>query len=304
MDRLTEIELFVRAAELNSLSKAAEKLDMSLSAASRHLISLEARLGARLIERSTRRVYLTEIGLEHFERCKNILADIHEAESLVGAVASNPSGVLRVSSTVSFCMNHIGPLLPRYVERYPGVRVDVEASNRYYTVLGDDIDLAIRTREYESDSNVTIRRLAETRRVLAASPDYLRQHGTPRSPDDLLKHRLLLYSYANRPDELRFSRDDSTIALPVSAAMKSNEGQVIRAAALRGHGILVLPKYVIYDDLVCGRMIPVLDDWDLPRLVINLAYPFRKFVPAKVRTFIDFLVEEFRNADYERKWTA
>ncbi|CAE6870604.1 HTH-type transcriptional regulator DmlR [Paraburkholderia aspalathi] len=304
MDRLTEIELFVRAAELGSLSKAAEKLDMSLSAASRHLISLEARLGARLIERSTRRVYLTEIGQEHFERCKHILADIQESESLVGAVASNPSGVLRVSSTVSFCMNHIGPLLPRYVERYPGVRVDVEASNRYYTLLGDDIDLAVRTREYEPDSNITIRRLAETRRVLAASPEYLSSHGTPRSPEDLLEHRLLLYSYANRPDELRLSRNGNTTVLPVSAAMKSNEGQVIRAAALRGHGILVQPKYVIYDDLVSGRLIPVLDDWDLPRLVINLAYPFRKFVPAKVRTFIDFLVEEFRDADYERKWTA
>ncbi|MFM0741741.1 LysR family transcriptional regulator [Paraburkholderia xenovorans] len=304
MDRLTEIELFVRAAELGSLSKAAEKLDMSLSAASRHLISLEERLGARLIERSTRRVYLTEIGQEHFERCKHILLDIQEAESLVGAVALNPSGVLRVSSTVSFCMNHIGPLLPRYVERYPGVRVDVEASNRYYTLLGDDIDLAVRTREYEPDSNITIRRLAETRRILAASPEYLSSHGTPRSPEDLLEHRLLLYSYANRPDELHLSRGGSTTVLPVSAAMKSNEGQVIRAAALRGHGILVQPKYVIYDDLVSGRLIPVLDDWDLPRLVINLAFPFRKFVPAKVRTFIDFLVEEFRTADYERKWTS
>ncbi|GAB7542938.1 LysR family transcriptional regulator [Cupriavidus sp. 8B] len=303
MDRLTEIELLVRTAELGSVSKAAEKLEISVSAASRYLIALEARLGARLVERSTRRVYLTEVGQAHVERCKRLLAEFYEAESMVSATALNPRGVLRITSTVSFCMRHIAPLLPEYSRRYPEVRVDVEVSNRYFNLLDTDIDLAIRTREYEADSNITIRRLAETRRVLAASPGYLSQHGLPREPNDLLAHRLLLYSYANRPDELHFTRDGMAVVVPVSGAMKSNEGQVIRAAALQGLGILVQPKYVIYEDIVSGRLVPVLDAWNLPRLTINLAYPSRKFVPAKVRTFINFLVEHFEKMDYQRKWT-
>lgn len=303
MDRLTEIELFVRVAELGSVSKAAEKLDISVSAASRYLMALEARLGARLVERSPRHTYLTPIGSEYFERCKHVLDDLRQADSLVSSTAVNPGGVLKITSTVSFCTIHIGPLLPEYVQRYPNVRVDVEVSNRYFNLLDSDIDLAIRTREYEADSNITIRRLAETRRVLAASPGYLSQHGVPHEPEDLLKHRILLYSYANRPDELHFKRDGRETVLPVVGGMKSNEGQVIRAAALQGYGILVQPKYVIYDDIVSGRLVPVLDAWDLPRLTINLAYPSRRFVPAKVRTFIDFLLEHFEKMDYQRKWT-
>jgi DNA-binding transcriptional LysR family regulator len=126
----------------------------------------------------------------------------------------------------------------------------------------------------------------------------------PRDPGDLTEHRLLLYSHANRPDELPLTRDGVTTVLPVSGAMKSNEGQVIRAAALQGFGILVQPKYVIYDDLVSGRLVPVLDAWELPRLTINLAYASRRFVPAKVRTFIDFLIDHFEAMEFERKWTA
>lgn len=303
MDRLTEIELFVQTAELGSITRAAEKLDLSVSSASRYLIGLETRLGARLIDRSTRRIYLTQIGQEHFERCKQLLGELQEAESLVSASALSPGGVLRITSTVSFAIHHLGPLLPEYTRRFPQVSVDVEVSNRYSNLLDSNIDLAIRTREHEADSSITIRRLAQTRRVLAAAPGYLSQHGIPRVPEDLHRHRLLLYSYAHRPDELHFTRDGATTVLPVNGAMKSNEGQVIRAAALQGLGILVQPKYVIYDDIVSGRLVPVLDAWDLPRLTINLAYASRKFVPAKVRTFIDFLLEYFEKMDFERKWT-
>ncbi|MGF7135337.1 DNA-binding transcriptional LysR family regulator [Paraburkholderia sp. EB58] len=304
MDRLTEIELFVRIAELGNITKAAEKLELSVSSASRYLIGLETRLGARLVDRGTRQIYLTQIGQEHFERCKQLLAAFQEAESLASASAVSPSGILRVTSTASFAMNHIGPLLPEFARHYPKVTVHVETNNRYTNLLDSDVDLAVRTREYESDSSITVRRLAVTRRVLAASPDYLTEHGIPRDPGDLNQHQLLLYSHANRPDELHLTRDGVTTALPVSGAMKSNEGQVIRAAALQGFGILVQPKYVIYDDIVSGRLVPVLDAWELPRLTINLAYASRRFVPAKVRTFIDFLIDHFEAMEFERKWTA
>ncbi len=149
-----------------------------------------------------------------------------------------------------------------------------------------------------------MRRLAETRRILAASPRYLDRMGTPREVDDLLRHHMLIYSYANRPHELAFTRHGEEKTITVRSKLESNDGQVIRAAALEGLGILVQPKYIVYDDIVAGRLIPLLDDWDLPRLTINIAFQSRRYLAAKVRLFIDYLVAHFERMDYERKWTS
>ena len=200
-------------------------------------------------------------------------------------------------------MQHIAPLLPEYSRRYPNVTVHVETANRYPDILDANIDVAIRTREFEPDSNITIRRLAGTRRILAASPGYFSRMGTPRTLDDLPQHQFLIYTYANNPNELRFTRDGEATAVSVKGLLESNDGQVLRAAALDGLGILVQPTYVIYDDIVAGRLVPVLDAWDLPQLTVNLAYPSRKHLSAKVRTFIDFIADHFDRAQYERKWT-
>ena len=279
MDRWTEIELFVQVAETGSLSRAAEALELSNAAASRHLSALEERLGARLVERNTRRLYLTDTGQEFFRRAKTILAELKDAESAVNATALDPTGVLRITASLSLSVHHVAPLLREYTQRYPNVQV-------------------------HADSNITIRRVAETRRIMAASPRYLSQHGFPKTLDDLHQHKMLMYTYANNPSELRFTRGDETRTVTVKGLLESNDGQILRAAALDGMGILVQPTYILYEDIVAGRLVPVLDDWDLPRLNINLAYPSRKHLSAKVRTFIDFMVEHFDKMDYERKWTG
>jgi DNA-binding transcriptional LysR family regulator len=304
MDRWTEIELFVQVAETGSMSRAAEALNLSNASASRHLAALEERLGVRLVERNTRRLYLTETGQEFFQRAKGILGDLRDAESTVNAAALNPTGVLRVTSSLSFAMHHIAPLLREFTDRYPNVTVHVEAANRYLDIIDNNIDVAVRTREYEPDSNITIRRLGETRRILAASPGYLARHGFPRTLDDLQKHKLLIYVHANNPNELRFTKGDEHRSVSVHGLLETNDGQIVRAAALDGMGILVQPSYIIYDDIVAGRLVPVLDDWDLPHLTINLAYPSRKHLSAKVRAFIDFMAGHFEKMDYERKWTG
>ena len=304
MDRWTEIELFVQVAESGSLSRAAEVLDLSNAAASRHLSALEERLGARLVERNTRRLYLTDTGQEFFSRAKAILADLKDAEAEVNAAVLNPTGTLRITASLSFAMHHVAPLLKEYTRRYPNVNVHVEAANRYFDIIDNNIDGAIRTREFEPDSNVTIRRLAETRRILAAAPRYLAEHGFPKTLDDLQRHRMLIYTHANNPNELRFTKDGQSTVVTVKGLLESNDGQVLRAAALDGLGILVQPTYILYDDIVAGRLVPLLDDWDLPRLTINLAYPSRKHLSAKVRTFIDFMAEHFEKMNYERKWTG
>ncbi|MBK4738478.1 LysR family transcriptional regulator [Noviherbaspirillum pedocola] len=303
MDRWSQFELFVQVAELSSLSKAAEALDISNAAASRALASLEERLNARLVERNTRRVSLSEAGQDFYRHCKAVLNQMKEAEAAINAVTLAPTGTLRVTSSLSFCMRHIAPLLPEFNRRYPDLTLEIVAANRYFDLLDSGIDLAIRTREYESDSDITVRKLASTRRILAASPAYFATHGRPETLEDLVQHKLLIYSYANNPYELRFTKDGDTQVVVVKSVMQSNDGQIIRAAALEGLGILVQPNYIIYDDIVAGRLVPVLNDWDLPRLTINLAYQSRKHLPAKVRVFIDFLVQHFNEMDFERRWT-
>jgi DNA-binding transcriptional LysR family regulator len=304
VDRWTEIELFVQVAETGSLSRAAEALELSNAAASRHLSALEERLGARLVERNTRRLYLTDTGQEFFRRAKTILTELKDAESAVNATALDPTGVLRITASLSFSVHHVAPLLREYTQRYPKVQVHVESANRYLDIIDNNIDVAIRTRESEPDSNITIRRVAETRRIMAASPRYLSQHGFPKILEDLHQHKMLMYTYANNPNELRFTRGDETRTVTVKGLLESNDGQILRAAALDGMGILVQPTYILYEDIVAGRLVPVLDDWDLPHLNINVAYPSRKHLSAKVRTFIDFMVEHFAKMDYERKWTG
>lgn len=304
MDRLMEIELFVRVAELGGISRAAQSLGLSNAAASRHLASLEERLAARLVERSTRRLTLTDVGQDFLRSCTHVLEELREAESTVSAATLKPMGTLHVSASVSFSVHHIAPILQAYTRRYPHVNVHIETANRYHDLIDNNIDVAIRTREYEVDSSITIRRVAETRRILAVSPGYLHDHGMPATVEELASRPMLIYTYSNHPNHLKFRRGAETREVKVRGLLESNEGQVLRVAALNGMGILVQPKYIVYDDLVAGRLVSVLDDWDMPRLHVNVAFQSRRHMSAKIRTFIDFLVEHFERMNYRRKWTS
>lgn len=304
MDRWTELELFVQAAELGSLTLAAERLDMSTSAASRHLASLEDRLDARLINRTTRRLGLTEAGQRFLTRAQELLSGLAEAEASIREIVVKPTGILRISASLSFCLEHIEPLLPSFTELYPQLTIELVASNRYYDIIENNVDLAIRTRRVEADSSVMIRRLAETRRLLAASPAYLHRHGTPTSPVDLRSHRMLIYNLADKANELQLRRGEDTQTIAVKGFVTANDGQIIRRAALDHMGILAQPAYIISADLAAGRLVRVLDDWDLPRLTVNIAYPARAHLPAKVRLFIDYLAAEFQRKNFEALWTS
>lgn len=303
MDPFKEMELFVHVADAGSISKAAEHLDVSVSAASRHLIALETRLGVRLIQRTTRQLSLTEIGAEFYRRSKSVLADLREAEDVARDAVVKPSGVLRVTASLSFCLLHIEPLLPEFTRRYPEISLDIVAANRYLDVMENNVDVAIRTRQFEADNNLTIRRLAETRRILAASPAYLERHGVPETPMDLIHHKMLIYDYAINPSELPFTRRAEALTVRTRPFISTNDGQIVLKSALDDMGILVQPKYIVHDNLVRGELVPVLDDWDLPRLTMNIAFQTRRHMPAKVRLFIDALVQRFRINDYEKLWT-
>jgi DNA-binding transcriptional LysR family regulator len=294
MDRLRQIELFMRVSDLGSLSKAAENLGMSDAAASRHLSALETRLGARLVERNTRRLWLTEVGQEFYQRCVQPLAELDDAENAVGARAATPKGLLKITSSISFAMIYLSPILPAFRARYPQLSVQIVAANRYPDFIESGIDVAIRTREHEPDSNIIVRRLATTRRVLAASPGYLAQRGAPETPDQLAAHDMLIYNLANEPYVLKLQNGSTTRKIRVNSVLEANDGQVIRAAALAAHGILVQPLYIVHSDIKAGRLKTVLDDWKLPPLTMNIAYQNRERLPIKISVFVDFLTAHLR----------
>ncbi|WP_179403946.1 LysR family transcriptional regulator [Burkholderia guangdongensis] len=304
MDRYTQMEFFLLTVDLGSLSKAAERLGISNAAASRMLSTLEDRLGARLIERTTRRLWLTDAGREYHRRCALILNEIKEADTAIISMSSYPTGVLRVTSSVSFAVAHIAPWLPAFSRQYPDLSVQLTAANQYPDFIEAGFDCAIRTREHERDSGITVRRLARTRRVLAASPAYLKQYGVPSSPEALAQHKWLIYSYAANPHVLQLRRGRERRTISINAVLESNEGQVICAAGRAGLGILIQPLYIVYDDIVAGRLIPILSDWELPTLTINLAYQSRRNQPAKIRVFADALSDHIKGLDLEARWNA
>lgn len=303
MDRWTEIEVFVHIAELRSISRAAETLSISKSAASRYLIALEERLKVRLVQRTTRQLYLTAEGEQFYARSRDLLGGMKEAEQEISEVALSPTGLLRVSASLSFCLLHLNPVIAGFTKLYPRVTFEVVVSNRYYDIIENGVDVAIRTRRVEADSSITIRRLAETRRLLAASPDYLERRGTPSTPQDLLSHDLLLYTLADNWNQLKFSRAGETTTVSVNGLLNANDGQIIVKAALDGLGILAQPTYIIEEQLASGRLVRVLDDWDLPRLTMNIAFPTKAHLPARTRLFIDYLVQTFHENGYEAAWT-
>lgn len=302
MDRLLQLEVFSKTAELGSLSKAAETLRISTAAASRHLTALEERLAVRLIERNTRRLWLTEAGQELLSRSSALLSEFAEAEDAVSDRALSPKGMLRVTSSLSFAMIYLAPMLPAFRKLYPKLDVQIAAANRYPDFIEAGIDVAIRTREHEPDSNIVVRRIGQMRRVLAAAPSYLASRERPRQPADLARHDMLVYNLAHDPYSLRLRRGNSAQTVRIAPTLDSNDGQVIRGAAIAGLGVLIQPLYIVQGDILTGGLEPVLTDWELPLLTMNIAYQNRAQLPAKIRVFSDFLVSHVRRNSTPGIW--
>jgi DNA-binding transcriptional LysR family regulator len=292
MDKLTAMQVFVRVVEAGSFVKAAGQLEISTTAVSRLVADLEAHLGTRLLQRTTRRLSLTAAGSDYFDRCQQIVGAVEEAEALVGLEAQRPFGTLRVSGPVVFGTLHLAPVLAAYSARYPEVRVDISLADRIVDLVDEGFDVAIRIAGRLADTLVA-RRLTTVRIALCASPEYLRRHDTPHAPSDLATHNCLLYTISERPAEWTFEGPQGSVSVKVAGSLRSNNGDLLHTAALAGEGIVVLPTFIVGDDLQQGKLVRVLPRYCQPDLAAYAVYPTRRHLPAKVRSFVDFLAEAF-----------
>ncbi len=293
MDRLTEMEAFATVVDQGGFTDAARKMGISKSAVSKHVSSLEARLGARLLNRTTRRVSPTEIGLAYYDRARRVLNDAGEADTLVSAMQSAPSGLLRISVATDFGVNHLSPILGDFLREFPDITVNMVLNNRYVELISEGFDLAIRIGELE-DSTLRARKLTETTKRMIAAPSYFAEFGRPDRIDDLNEHKLLHYSsLANNAVWKLTAPSGEKRQVRTSGWLSVNDGQSLLNAAISGLGIAYLPGFLCAEALRSGQVEEAIPDLPKETSGIYAVYPPGRFTQPKVRAFIDFLVKQF-----------
>ncbi|WP_353632785.1 LysR family transcriptional regulator [Pseudomonas vranovensis] len=291
MDRLTAMRVFVSVVDLGSQSAAAEHLDLSRPVVSRYLAELEDWVGARLMQRTTRRLSLTAAGQETLPRCRQMLELAGDLQAAVSAPNDAPRGELRISVSTSFGQAQLMDALADYVKRYPGVKIDLQMLDRTVNLVDERIDLAIRTSN-DLDPNLIARRLSVCRSVICASPAYLREHPVPEQVQDLARHNCLTHSYFGR-SLWHFDVEGEVVSVPVQGNISANEAMTLQRAALASAGIAMLPTYQTAAALRSGELVLLLPKARPQELNLTAVYTSRKHMPATLRSMLDFLSERF-----------
>ncbi|HXY21269.1 MAG TPA: LysR family transcriptional regulator [Burkholderiaceae bacterium] len=297
LDVLTAMRVFTTVADVGSFARAAERLSFSRAMATRYVAQLEAHLGVRLLNRTTRRLSLTQAGNELQQRATHVLALVEEAERAAAQQASEPRGTLRINTSVIFGHHHLGEAIRSFLQRYPKMVVDLTLNDRVVDLVDEGYDLAVRIAR-TVDPGLVARPIARARTVACASPAYLQQHGTPRTPADLARHNCLTYTYTGLPNEWHFRRNGREQRVAVSGNLRANNGDIICEVATRGLGVILQPTFLVYKALRSGQLVRILKNWQSDELNIYAVYPNRQFLAPKVRSFIDFLLEYFGPEPY------
>jgi len=302
MDRVSSMLSFVKVVEQGGFSAAARQLNLATSAVTTHVKSLEERLDVRLLNRTTRSVSLTEAGRAYYERCVQILSEIEDAEESVQTLQSRPRGVLRINTSPGIPVL-LAPSIAEYSKLYPEVKIHLTATSRMLDLVDEGFDLAIWYAAV-ADPSLIIRRLAQYRMAACASPEYFAKHGGPQHPSELTKHNWLIFydaTYSKDGKEWVFTGPEGDFPVAMSGNLETNSPIAFRHACLHGQGILIAPTPFLINDLKSGALVSVLDEF-LPRqFSVDVLYPHREHMPAKVRTFIDLLVKNFRQTDWDRE---
>jgi DNA-binding transcriptional LysR family regulator len=299
MDKYQEMRAFAAVVEAGSFVKAADVLGVSKAAASRQVADLEARLGVRLLHRTTRRLSLTQEGQVFFTRCKEVLGAVEEAEAEITQRSGQAVGLLKINAPVTFGIQHLAGLWGGFRDAHPQVTLDVTLGDRVVDLVEEGYDLAVRIAQLPSSTLIS-RQLSSTRLVLCASPEYLRRAGTPRHPSELAQYAVLAYSYLASGGEWPFEGPEGSVNARIHPCLRTNNGDTCLAAALQHQGLILQPTFLVGRDLEAGRLVEVMPEYRSVELGIYAVYPTRKHVLPKVRLLIDFLVESFR----QPRWPA
>jgi DNA-binding transcriptional LysR family regulator len=292
-DRLNGMRVFAQVVEAKTFSAAADKLGMSKSLASRHVSALEGSLSVKLLNRSTRKLSLTEAGALFYEHCARIVQEAELAEQRLTRTQSEPAGLVRVTAAPAFAVRHVLPALTEFYQKYPKIRVSLSCSNRALDLGDEGFDLGIRV-SFDPAPNLVARKLAANRSVLCASPAYLKRHGMPRRIEDLRKHECVLFPALAPKGAWTLRRDRRNYSVQVAGAFETDEMDVVRAAVTAGLGIGILPVYMVGDALQDGQLVPLLRQFQVvPKSAIYLVYLPNRTLSSRVRALIDFLAERF-----------
>lgn len=293
LDSLPDLRIFTRVVATGSLSAAGRELNLSLAVVSKRLAALEERLGTRLINRTTRRLAVTEEGTVLFERALRILADVEDVETLITEGRSDPRGLLRVTAPLSFGRRHVAPVLQSLTEKYPGLTADLELTDRVVDLVEGGFDVAIRLGMLP-DSSLLARKLADNNRVVVGSPAYLSRMGEPQTPRDLVRHRCLLF--AGGGSSWTFTGPEGPVIQKVGGALRTSDGETAHAWALSGAGLVLKSIWDVADDLEAGRLVRVLSGWRTDAAAIHAVYPAGRHLSARVRVFIDAMASRLRKS--------
>jgi DNA-binding transcriptional LysR family regulator len=290
MDRIDAMQAFVAVADLGGFAPAARKLGMSPSGLTRMIAALEERLGARLLQRTTRKVALTDVGARYLERARAILADVEEAEAAAEGERTKPSGRLVVSAPVGFGRLHVSPVMSAYLKRYPEVAGELRLADRMVNMVEDGVDLAVRIGQL-ADSSLVARHVGEMRRIVVASPSYLKAHGEPKTPAAIASHQTIQFGATAGLADWRFVEDGRELRAAVTPRFTTNSADAAIQYAEAGGGLTRVLAYQAADAIKAGRVRIVLAKFELPAMPIHIIYPTSRLLSAKVRTFIDLVIE-------------
>ena len=297
MDRFLEMQTFTAVADAGSFVRAAETLDMSKAGVSRYVAELEARLGVRLLHRTTRKLSLTEEGRAFHARCKAILGELDEAESVITARSAQANGLVKINVPVTFGNLHLAPLWSDFMTQNPRVTLDVTLNDRVVDLVEEGYDMAVRIGTLPSSSLIS-KKLASTRMVLCASPAYLKEHDQPEHLSDLARHVVLAYSLLATGEQWGFDGPDGRQTVVVNPVLRTNSGDTCRAAALKHHGIILQPTFMVGEDLRSGALVELMPQFRSSEFGIYAVYPSRRYLSAKVRLLIEFLAKALGNANW------
>lgn len=304
MNEFTQIKTFVTLVESHSISKAAENMDVAISAVSRRLKELESSLGVQLIQRTTRKMHLTEAGEKFYLRCIRVLDDLEEAKQEVSNTAKELSGTLKIATPLSFGVAHLSPAIAAFMHLHPLLKIDLDMSDRRIDLVEEGLDMAIRIGTLE-DSSLMAKKLASVRHVVCASPDFLLQHGVPKSPEALAGLPALCYGNLSQSGNWRYwDKESKPHNIKVPIRMRATNGDALVEAAIAGLGILCEPSFIVHGAVERGVLKSVLTDYQWYSMNIYAVYPQTRHVPAKVRAFIDFLSSHFGEEPYWERFLA